>query len=77
MKILKTVLEYWKKLGEVLAWINTRIILTAIFFLVITPIGWWLRITRKDWLSLKRDQRANSYWLPTKKTVREQLLKQY
>lgn len=29
----------WMKLGLVLGWVNTRIILTLIFYLVITPAG--------------------------------------
>jgi hypothetical protein len=43
----------WMQLAEVLAWVNTRIILFAVFYAVIVPIGAVLRITGKDPLQLK------------------------
>ncbi len=71
-------LRYWKKLGEILAWINTRIILTLIFYGVLTPIGLWLRLTGKDLLQLKRKPSLKSYWLESVGRLdKNQLTKQY
>src|SRR5689334_5277106 len=38
----------WMLLGHVLGWVNTRVILSVVFFIVITPIGVLRRILGKD-----------------------------
>lgn len=46
----------WEKLMAVLGYVNSRILLSAIFFLVLFPISIISRIFRKDFLQLKRKQ---------------------
>lgn len=60
--ILTAAYKVWMKLAHGLAWINTRIIITLIFFLVITPIGFLLRLLKGDILREKFDRGAQSYW---------------
>ena len=48
--------------GLVLGWINTRIILSVMFYLVFTPIAVFFRIIGRDGLRLKKDKNAKSYW---------------
>ncbi|HEU4886793.1 MAG TPA: SxtJ family membrane protein [Thermoanaerobaculia bacterium] len=56
---LHPVYRGWMRVGEVLGWINTRIILTLVFFLVVTPIGLLMRLFgRSPIATVKRD----SYW---------------
>jgi hypothetical protein len=38
-RILAPVLRAWMAAGEVLAWINTHIILGVVFYAVVTPLG--------------------------------------
>jgi hypothetical protein len=38
----------WMRLAEGLGWLNTRIILVLIFYLVVTPIGLVLRLFRRS-----------------------------
>ena len=38
----------WMALGEVLGWINTRVILGLLFYLLVTPIGMVRRLMGKD-----------------------------
>ena len=38
----------WMKLAEGLGWLNTRIILIVVFYLVVTPIGLVLRLFRRS-----------------------------
>jgi hypothetical protein len=45
----------WTKIGEGLGWVNGRIILSAIFFLFLTPIALLYRLTKKNPLNLKKD----------------------
>jgi hypothetical protein len=46
--ILLPVHRSWMAVGECLAWLNTRIILTIVYFILIVPIGAILRIAGKD-----------------------------
>lgn len=50
-------------LAPILAWINTRIILTLAFYILFTPIGLLVRLIRKDLLDQKIDKSAESYWI--------------
>ncbi|MBI5814496.1 MAG: hypothetical protein HZB29_02670 [Nitrospinae bacterium] len=52
----------WAKFAAGLAWFNTRLLLAAVFYLVITPIGLIMRLMGKDILDEKIDRAASSYW---------------
>jgi hypothetical protein len=43
-----------------------RILLTCLFFVVVTPLGLLLRLSGKDLLGVKKDPHAKSYWRPTR-----------
>lgn len=45
---LKPVYAVWMRIGHALGWINTRIVLGAVFFGLITPIGLLLRLFGRD-----------------------------
>jgi Saxitoxin biosynthesis operon protein SxtJ len=48
------ILKGWMKLAEVLGYINTRILMSIIFFLFLTPFAWLQKLfSRKNFLSLK------------------------
>ena len=40
------------------------VLLTLVFVLVVTPMGWALRLAGKDLLALRQDPRADTYWHP-------------
>jgi len=53
----------WLKFGAVLGAVNSRIILGAIFYLFLTPIALIARLTRGDFLNLRKGSGADrSYW---------------
>lgn len=52
----------WMAFGHVLGWINARIILGVVFFVVVTPIGLVMRLAGKDLLAMKR-RKSQSYWI--------------
>jgi hypothetical protein len=53
----------WLKFGGALGAVNSRIILGAIFYLFLTPIALLARLTRGDFLHLKKREGADrSYW---------------
>ncbi len=60
--LLKPLYTAWMKLAHGLAYVNTRLILTLIYFLMITPIGLLMRLFKGDILSEKFDKKASTYW---------------
>ena len=58
---LKPVYKGWMKVGHVLGWINTRIILGLTFFTVFFVAGLILKILGKDPMSRKIDKSVESY----------------
>jgi hypothetical protein len=60
-RALGPVERWWLRLGLVLAWVNTRIILTVLFYLVVTPIALVMRIFR-DPLDRRLAADATTYW---------------
>jgi small-conductance mechanosensitive channel len=59
---LKPINKVWMSLSIVLGWIMTRVILTILFYLAITPIGYLAKLFRKDFLDMKIDDSKESYW---------------
>lgn len=51
----------WMKVGHVLGWINTRIILGFIFTIVFTPLGSLQRLFGKDFLGRKPHREKPTY----------------
>ena len=62
-QILKPFYVLWMLLAHMLSWINTRIILGVIFYLIFTPIALVMRIAHRDSLQRKINKNANSYWM--------------
>jgi len=63
-QVLKWVYIAWMSVAFVLGFVMAHVMLTLLFFLVITPIGWIARLFGKDFLGLKLDRTAASYWIP-------------
>ena len=59
--ILLPLNKAWFKFGIILGQIISPLIMGAIFFLVVTPIGLLMRLFNKDLLNLKFN-RSKSYW---------------
>lgn len=57
----------WDKIGHVLGIINTYILLSVFYFVILTPLSLVMRLFGKDILKLKRNKN-NTYWesTPTK-----------
>ena len=60
--LLGPVERVWMTIGRGLGWINTRIILTAIFYAVVTPAGLIVRLFR-DPLDRELYEARASYWI--------------
>jgi hypothetical protein len=59
---LKPVYQGWMRIGEVLGWINTRIILGIVFYLMVTPMGMLMHLfTKKDPMERKVNPNQITY----------------
>lgn len=54
--------RYWEKLGLVLGYVNSLVILTVIYLFVVTPLGVIRRCLGRDPLKLKWQSEENTYW---------------
>lgn len=57
----------WMSIAVVLGWVNSRILLTLMFYLVFTPYGFISRLVGRDPLD-RRAPGHESYWTPRKRT---------
>jgi hypothetical protein len=58
---LAPIYQGWMRVGQVLAWINSRIILGIIFFIIVTPMALIMRIIKRDPLNRKFEFRLETY----------------
>jgi hypothetical protein len=60
-RILTPAYRAWMKLAEVLAWVNTRIVLGVVFYGVVTPIALVMRLAGRDPMRRQFDQAGETY----------------
>ena len=58
----------WIKLGEILGRFIAPVVMAVIYFLIVTPIGLFMRIIGKDLLNIKFSQNS-SYWIKREKNL--------
>ena len=64
---LKPVYIAWMSLAILMGFVVSNVVLTLFFFFVIAPTGLVARLLGKDFLRLKIERQARSYWLPCSK----------
>ncbi|MCJ8209016.1 hypothetical protein MUY27_04800 [Mucilaginibacter sp. RS28] len=52
-----------ERCGRAMAQVFTGVILTLLYFLVVTPLSLLNKVFKKDPLQLKFDEQARSYWI--------------
>tara|TARA_B100000780_G_scaffold237973_1_gene179255 strand:- start:4149 stop:4523 length:375 start_codon:yes stop_codon:yes gene_type:complete len=67
--LLKPLNYYWIKLGELLGKLISPIVMALIFFVIVTPISFIVRIIGKDLLKLKFSKNI-SYWIKRTEDVK-------
>lgn len=60
--ILKPINKIWMGLAIVLGFFMSRLILTILFYLVLTPIAFVAKLVGKKFMILKYDKSARTYW---------------
>ena len=53
----------WLWIGERIGGVMTVVVLTVVFYAVITPMGWLKRLVSGDTMGLERDRNATTYWI--------------
>jgi hypothetical protein len=76
-EVLRPVNAVWLKIGNILGWINSRIILGVMFYLLIFPIGLLLKLFGKDSMNRKLEKGTKSYRKVTKKRNKDHLEKPF
>ena len=59
--VLKGPYRAWMAAGRLLGWINSRVILSIFFYVILTPVGVVLRLLGKDPMRRRYDPAAGSY----------------
>jgi hypothetical protein len=65
----------WFKIAQVLGWINTRILLSVVFFTFVTPIALLSRVFKKNMLQL-RDKDAKTVFVTRNHTYKKEDLEE-
>jgi|TARA_Y100000310_G_scaffold49327_1_gene45626 hypothetical protein len=60
--ILKPIYWVWMVFATILGWLMTRVILTLLFYVILSPIGLIARLLGKQFLDLKLNHLQQSYW---------------
>lgn len=67
----------WMKFGAVMGFINTRIIMSVFFFVMITPLAWVFKLLGKDPMARKLEKSVNTYRVLSKPYAKEEMEKPY
>jgi hypothetical protein len=74
---LKPVYLGWMKFGNVMNWINTRLILGVMFYGIFLPIGLCMRLFGKDPMQRKLDETMPSYRVTSHNDTKDHLERPY
>jgi hypothetical protein len=68
-RILSPLNRSWVKLGELLGRIIAPIVMALVYFTVLTPISFLVKIMGKDLLKKKFSNIENTYWIKREKSI--------
>ena len=74
---LRPVYTTWMKIGHAIGWINTRLILGLLFYLMVLPMGLVMRLFGKDPMARKRDKSVSSYRIKSVSESKDRLEKPF
>ena len=60
--VLKPIQKIWMGFAILMGWFMSRILLSVLYYVILTPIGLISRIAGKRFLELKLDKSKESYW---------------
>ena len=72
-QVLKPLNKIWMGMAIVLGFVMSRVILTILYYLVLTPIAFLARLFSKKFMELKYDKSAKTYWEKRSITQKKQI----
>ena len=54
--------KYWNRFGILLGTIIAPIVMSVVFYLVVVPIGIFMKIIKSNYLDIKIDKNLHTYW---------------
>jgi Saxitoxin biosynthesis operon protein SxtJ len=60
--VLKPLNKAWMTIAILMGWVMTRVILTILFYIVLTPTVFFAKVFKKNFLDLKIDKSRDTYW---------------
>ena len=76
-RVLLPLYRLWMGLALVLGHVMTRVLLTLVFFLVVTPIGLVRRVARRDPIEKSAEPGLATYWIKRGDTPDRERLERY
>ena len=76
-RVLRPVYSTWMKIGHAIGWVNTRIILGVLFYVLVLPMGLIMRLFGKDPMARKTDKSASSYRVKSVSEPKDRLEKPF
>ena len=67
-KFLTPLNRSWLKFGELLGRVVSPLVMGLVYFVILTPIGLFMRLIQKDLLRTKFSK-TNSYWIKREKNI--------
>jgi hypothetical protein len=74
---LRPLYVVWMKFGAVMGFINTRIIMSIFFFVLLTPIAWIFKLLGKDPMARALEKSVTTYRVVSKPYAKEEMEKPY
>lgn len=71
--VLRPFHKLWMMLALAMGFVMSRVILTTLYYLVITPIGLVAKIVGKKFMPLGFDKKAKTYWEKRDNPVKQQI----
>ena len=75
--VLRPVYTAWMKIGHGIGWVNTRIILGVLFYILVLPMGLIMRLFGKDPMTRKLDKSVSSYRVKSVSEPKDRLEKPF
>ena len=63
-RLVRPVFIGWMVAAWPIGWVVSHLLLAAVYYLLITPLGLVMRLAGRDKLQMRLDQRAATYWTP-------------
>ena len=71
--VLRPFHKLWMMLALLMGFVMSRVILTILYYIVLTPIGLLAKIVGKKFMPLGFDKKASTYWEKRENTAKQKI----